>query len=282
MYNCSICGATSAPGTPQLRHTLYRGDGSILQEIAVCQGCVKELRDGVPVSVLVRRFIRTSHANYIPPVPQAKPDAVGDRGDRKEAPIRPVPPPFRHSAKTLGAAVAAAKAEGERDRPTVKRAASVTVQAKKLSEVGPGIARDRSSEMSQNKTVYVINFSHPLTPHGLANLASMVGASDEHPPLVRQVRCESNNDLPFGDQAMKIVDTVGFTSDEWRTANFIIIPPSLSILACAVLACIHGRCGYFPGAVRMDNTTPMGIPPVWEVAEIIGLSGLRETNRSMR
>lgn len=41
MYCCQVCGWTSLPGAPRLINRVYRKDGTIRKEIAVCPACHK-------------------------------------------------------------------------------------------------------------------------------------------------------------------------------------------------------------------------------------------------
>jgi hypothetical protein len=48
-----------------------------------------------------------------------------------------------------------------------------------------------------------------------------------------------------------------------------------------LLAELHGRCGYFPAAVRL-RPVPDSVPPRFEVAEIVNLQAVREKARGRR
>ncbi len=56
MYRCKIsgCGRVSPPRKPLLRHVVYRPDGTIERELAVCGECDGKLRSGVSLERLVR------------------------------------------------------------------------------------------------------------------------------------------------------------------------------------------------------------------------------------
>ncbi|MFN3763696.1 MAG: CRISPR-associated protein Csx15, partial [Anaerolineae bacterium] len=49
----------------------------------------------------------------------------------------------------------------------------------------------------------------------------------------------------------------------------------------ALLAELHGRCGYFPAMLRV-RPVPGSTPPRYEVAEIVNLQMLREEARKRR
>jgi hypothetical protein len=68
---------------------------------------------------------------------------------------------------------------------------------------------------------------------------------------------------------------------EWQTMPLLVNPPSLNFVAVALLAELHGRCGYFPAHLRLRQV-PGTVPPRYEVAEILDLQTMRETARLKR
>lgn len=44
MYLCRICGEPQGPGTPMLKHIVYRRNGQIAQEIPICSDCLEQVR----------------------------------------------------------------------------------------------------------------------------------------------------------------------------------------------------------------------------------------------
>jgi hypothetical protein len=86
---------------------------------------------------------------------------------------------------------------------------------------------------------------------------------------------------PFAEQAADLADSLGLTPAEWQQSAFIIIPPSLNFGAAALLAELHGRCGYFVPIVR-TRPVPGSLPPQYEAAEIINLQALRDAARQKR
>ena len=65
---------------------------------------------------------------------------------------------------------------------------------------------------------------------------------------------------------------------EWQSEPILVILPSLTTIAAAVLAELHGRMGYFPPVVR---TRPVRnfVPRNFEVAEILDLQMIRDHAR---
>jgi hypothetical protein len=124
----------------------------------------------------------------------------------------------------------------------------------------------------------IINFSHPLTEVHTARIDELTGSSVDR---VFDVRTQFDSQLSFPEQARTLLDGITVSSQEWQTMPLLINPPSLSPIACLVLAELHGRMGYFPPVLRLrpvSNSTP----PAFEVAEIINLQDVRERARRQR
>jgi len=86
---------------------------------------------------------------------------------------------------------------------------------------------------------------------------------------------------PFAEQAIALVDSLGLTPNEWQQSTLVIIPPALNFGAAAILAELHGRCGYFPPIARI-RLVPDSLPPQYEVAEIVNLQAIRDRARKKR
>lgn len=80
---------------------------------------------------------------------------------------------------------------------------------------------------------------------------------------------------------LALADQVGFTPEEWQTAALLVNPPSLHVIAAALLAELHGRMGYFPSILRL-RLVPGSNPPQFEVAEVLNLNEIREQARKSR
>jgi hypothetical protein len=87
--------------------------------------------------------------------------------------------------------------------------------------------------------------------------------------------------IPVSEHAVRIVDSVALTPQQWQTEQMVIIPPGLAILACTLLVEIHGRCGYF---VPMLEFRPVAnaVPPRFEFHCVIDLFAQREQARQRR
>jgi len=124
----------------------------------------------------------------------------------------------------------------------------------------------------------LLNFSHPLTPAHLAQVEALTGQ-----PVERVVEALSQIDpqQPLAPQAAALADQASLTSAEWQSTPLLVNPPSLNFIAVALLAELHGRCGYFPAHLRL-RPVPASLPPQYEVAEILDLQSIRDTARRKR
>jgi len=94
----------------------------------------------------------------------------------------------------------------------------------------------------------LLNFSHPLTPDQLAEVARLAGQ-----PIARVVDIPSQLDLqqPLAPQVVALADAAGLTPQQWQIEPLLINLPSLNYSAAALLAELHGRMGYFPPVLRL-------------------------------
>ena len=124
----------------------------------------------------------------------------------------------------------------------------------------------------------LINFSHPLTAVHLAVIEQQTGQAVDR---VLDVKSQFDPSQSFVEQAQALVEGVGLSPLVWQTTPLLINPPSLSVIACAVLAELHGRMGYFPPVLRL-RPIQGSMPPQFEVAEIVNLQFVREKARTKR
>lgn len=126
--------------------------------------------------------------------------------------------------------------------------------------------------------IILINFAHPLTTDDVKDIGVLI----KQPLLeIRNINAQLD---PQGDvtaQVEVILDSIGFSSEQWQNTPIIINLPSLNYSAAIMLAMLHGRMGYFPAVLRM-RPEPEALPPRFVVAGIINLQALREKARKGR
>ena len=124
----------------------------------------------------------------------------------------------------------------------------------------------------------LLNFSHPLTPGHLARVETL---ADQRIERVLEIPSQIDVLQPLTPQVVALADACQFTPEEWQTLPFLLNPPSLNYIALALLAEIHGRCGYFPTMVRL-RPVPGSAPTRFEVAELVNLQSTRDAARQRR
>ncbi len=124
----------------------------------------------------------------------------------------------------------------------------------------------------------LINLSHPLSGEQKTQIETLTGQ-----PIDRLLEQTAQFDLqqPFAEQAAAQVDGLNLTPTEWQQASLLVSLPSLNFGAAAVLAEMHGRCGYFPPVVRLRPVADR-LPPKYEVAEVVNLQAIRDVARKKR
>jgi hypothetical protein len=124
----------------------------------------------------------------------------------------------------------------------------------------------------------LLNFAHPLTPD---HLQQIEGLSARKIARVVDFAAKIDPLQPLGPQDVALADRAGLSPAEWQTLPLLINPPALNFIAVALLAELHGRCGYFPAHLRM-RPVQGSLPPRFEAAEILELQALREEARKRR
>lgn len=124
----------------------------------------------------------------------------------------------------------------------------------------------------------LLNYSHPITDDQLITLKEIYGTFDEFWE-VRDIPCHLDIEQPFAPQVVALADAAGLNRGEWQTEPFLLNLPALSVAAALLLAEIHGRCGYYPPALRLKRE---GDPPRFVVAEVLSLNQQRENARGRR
>lgn len=124
----------------------------------------------------------------------------------------------------------------------------------------------------------LLNFSHPLPPDQLHQVESL---TDQKVERAIEIPSHIDTHQPLAHQVTALADEIGLTPTEWQTLSLLINPPSLNFIAVALLAELHGRCGYFPAHLRLrpvQGSTPLQ----YEVAEVLNLQEIRDKARTKR
>lgn len=124
----------------------------------------------------------------------------------------------------------------------------------------------------------ILNFSHPLTAEHLAQLEALTNQLVER---VLDIPTHFDPAQSFTQQVAALIDQLELTPTEWQTLPLLVNPPTLNVIAIALLAELHGRMGYFPPVLRL-RSVPGSLPPRFEVAEIINLQAVRDHARQRR
>jgi hypothetical protein len=124
----------------------------------------------------------------------------------------------------------------------------------------------------------LLNFAHPLTSDHMQHIESLTGQQIER---AIEVPSQIDTQQPLVPQVVALADQAGLSTTQWQTLPLLINPPALNFIAVALLAELHGRCGYFPTVLRM-RAVPGSTPPRFEVAELINLQATRDAARQRR
>ncbi len=124
--------------------------------------------------------------------------------------------------------------------------------------------------------MYIVNFGHPITDEQREQLEATVGLQTTE---TKNVKVQVDMDQPLAPQIAALVDTIGFTAEEWQNKSIVVNLPGLSTAAAVLIAELHGRMGYFPPVVRLKQE---GTPPRFVVAEVINLANVRNAARQRR
>jgi hypothetical protein len=123
----------------------------------------------------------------------------------------------------------------------------------------------------------ILNFSHPLTDEQRARISELAGSTIED---VRTIPIQIDQARALEPQMRAIVESVGLSSEEWQTRQFLINPPGYAPAAFVLLAELHGRIGHFPTLIRLRPRP--GAVTTYEVAELLNLQTIREEARTHR
>jgi hypothetical protein len=126
--------------------------------------------------------------------------------------------------------------------------------------------------------MHILNFAHPLTDLQKQQIEELTNQKIEQ---IIHINTHFDTEASYVDQTLKLVDEIGLSPEDWQEKPILVNPPSFNSIACILLAELHGRMGYFAPIMRF-RPVPDKLPPVFEVAEIINLQGIREKAREKR
>lgn len=124
----------------------------------------------------------------------------------------------------------------------------------------------------------LLNFSHPLTYDHLQQIEKL---TRQKVGEIIELNAQVDLHESLIPQVVALVEKTGLSKNDWQTLPLLINPPSLNFIAVALLAELHGRCGYFPAHIRM-RPVQGSVPPRYEVAEIMNLQEIRDAARLRR
>ena len=124
----------------------------------------------------------------------------------------------------------------------------------------------------------LINLGHPLNDEHRVDIERLAQQSITR-LIERKVHLDP--EAPFAEQIVEVVNEIGLSPREWQSEPIVINPPTLNVIAVALLAELHGRMGYFCPIVRLRSVAG-ALPPRFVVAEVLDLQGLRERARQRR
>lgn len=124
--------------------------------------------------------------------------------------------------------------------------------------------------------MFVLNFSHPLTPEQKNELTGLVEYPEGSPAstTVQEVEREiiipsqMDNGQPFIPQLYRRFSEIPLTDHEWKNADFAIVPPAYAPACFIVAAMLYDKIGDFPKVIRIRPVAG-AIPPRFEVAEVM-------------
>lgn len=128
----------------------------------------------------------------------------------------------------------------------------------------------------------LLNFSHPMTDKQQEQVRHGLDLDVTGEPLsIRSVKCQLDVNVDLASQVVLLADACQLEPAEWQTDRIVLNLPALSTAAALLLAELHGRCGYYPPAIRLKQEDGV-IPPRYVLAEILDVNSQRQNARKRR
>ena len=124
----------------------------------------------------------------------------------------------------------------------------------------------------------LLNFTHPLSPAQLDQLAAITGQAVER-TLSTMVHFDAQ--APLAPQMQAVVEALALDATTWQTTPMVMNLPGHAAAAATLLAELHGRMGHFPAIVRVRPVAASAVTQ-YEVAEVLNLQAIRERARGSR
>jgi hypothetical protein len=123
------------------------------------------------------------------------------------------------------------------------------------------------------RCITLLNFTHAFQDQQIEQLEQKLDCHIEH--IWPDCKVDFDVSEPFQPQVERLVDSLGYTPEEWQdVGSFVISLPGFSEASAVLLAELHGRMGGFPAIVRRCKPTQSDLND-YVVAEVIDLSGVR-------
>lgn len=141
-----------------------------------------------------------------------------------------------------------------------------------------------------NKGLYLLNFGRELTVQQQQQIAAQLTDQEqqqieqrlgERVQRVIDLYTRFDDERPYGPQCIALLDSLGWTRQEWETRPLLVIPPGFAPAALTLISLIHGRRGHFPAMARFRPETT-GLQTTYVLAEIVNLQALRHAAHSTR
>ncbi len=126
----------------------------------------------------------------------------------------------------------------------------------------------------------ILNFAHPLSPIMLEQIAALLNVKIQTLEELR-ITTQIDRTLPIQLEMTRILESTGFSNEDWQTKPFIVNPPGLALAALCLITELHGRTGYFPSVLSV-SPIPNSTPLEFMVQGVVNLQQLREIARMKR